>query len=145
MIVVSYVTSIAYFSQHHILSCILDKCTFITHVTMLLLCVKTKTLAAQLAPAANKQCKIVGAGAEALLYFSTFWSFTPHSITNLTHQFICIFFHMSKSCLPYTLVQSFSVLFYRIWISRSQVIYIILPFFFTLSFAIFFYLLFCLS
>jgi len=63
---------------------------------MLLLCVKTKTLAAQLAPAANKQCKIVGAGAEALLYFSTFWSFTPHFITNLTHQFICIFFHMSN-------------------------------------------------
>lgn len=61
-----------------IISCILDKCTFITHVTMLLLCVKTKTLAAQLAPAANKQCKIVGAGAEALLYFSTFWFFTPH-------------------------------------------------------------------
>lgn len=99
-----------------IISCILDKCTFITHVTMLLLCVKTKTktLAAQLAPAANKQCKIVGAGAEALLYFSTFWFFTPHFITNLTHQIHMHIFPYVKSCLPYTLVQSFSVLFYRI-------------------------------
>lgn len=76
---------------------------------MLLLCVKTKIktktlLAAQLAPAENKQCKVVGAGAEALLYFGP----SPPTLPTINSY---AYFSICQIMSPYTLFSPFQFYF----------------------------------
>lgn len=108
-------------------------CTLITHcqIYVMLLCYLFQ--AAQLAPAENKQCHCIGAGAEALFFPASFHQTLPAKPNSYAYFSKC---QIMSTYILFSLFLFSFIGFELNWIETSQDIY---------NFYFYFYSMFCLS